>query len=236
MARDFTKNLANRLTLPTGLIATSLSGVPAISVHAWVYIRSVSSNSVSDNAVFNSIVNGTTSSLRLAFDGTSGNPRIRATGRPRNSGAGVVTGASNVPMNQWASVGAVFNFAGDRNTAYLNGSADASATFAYADTSYATGIPTDNDSIGHSAPSIDQVNYHLDGLIAELALWDGDIGVDAFGELYAGRIPSAVRPSIIRHYWPLVGIDPVTEPDLVGRVNGTIAGFVPIADHPRIFT
>ena len=157
----------------------------------------------------------------------SNTPNVRAFSA--NSGGTTTATAistANYSTNTWHHACAVFSSNSSR-TIYLDGgnSATNTTTVGVNTGSFvATTIGGFSNSTGLGQP--------CDGLIAEVAVWNGNLTSDDAASLASGISPTLVRPDILVAYWPLFGefspeIDIVRGQD--ATVNGTTA-----ASHPRI--
>ena len=94
--------------------------------------------------------------------------------------------------------------------------------------------PTANDSIGATdGATTTAVEGQMDGRIAEVGVWGGDIGRKGFLQLSKGFSPLLISPSLLYFYAPLIGKSS-PEPDLISDKNGVIIGTIAAAAHPRI--
>ena len=147
-----------------------------------------------------------------------------------NSGGSTTAGAGSTATfstNTWHHACAVFSSNSSR-TIYLDGGNSATNTTT-------VGVNTGSfvaTTIGGFSNS-GSIGQPCDGLIAEVAVWNGNLTSDDAASLASGISPTLVRPDILVAYWPLIGsFDP--EIDRHGKyemtVNGTTA-----SDHPRIY-
>lgn len=238
MARAFSKNLANHMSLGINGLG-GLAGAAAISFHALVRIASVSTGA-NDNSILQIINVGTGVAASLNIDGSGGvglERRVRANGRSVSTDARAGrTGTTNIPLSTWVAIGGVMNFAADTITPYYEGAAENGGAVVFANTTFTLGTATVPDGIGTYAPGTasDTLASHFDGDIAEFAIWNGDIGAANFEQLANRLVPYKVARAMLAHYWPLDGRDSVMEPDLISKKSGTISGSIPISDHPRV--
>jgi hypothetical protein len=145
-----------------------------------------------------------------------------------------ITGATTVPFNQWSNVGGVLDFPNDTIRTYLNGVSDGSGAATFANTSYTQATaPTVGDALGSSTSPPGGTTEQFDGLIAEVAVWAGDIGDTGMYQLAKAFSPKLVRFNLARIYFPLIG-RATPERDIVGGLIGNVTGSVPAAAHPRI--
>jgi hypothetical protein len=239
MARDFSKNLANYISLGNGALGPLLSGGTTFAFSALIYWRTISSGQ-NDNQVITILNNGTTVGVSFGLDGalSAGNARIRMTVRSVNTDTRHgCSGNTNVPQNTWVQIGGQFSITAQYIDLWQAGINDSSVgSLPYANSTWTYGAPTAPDGIGAYAPghASDVLTSHFDGLIAELAIWNTIFTLDDKLALGRFRIPSRVRPQNLIAYWPLLGrLSP--EIDYRSGKNGTITGSVPQASHPKTF-
>lgn len=237
MARDFSKNGSNYMTLGVNAVGPLLNGAAKISVHAWVYADTFDTGT-NENRILTIINNtGSVSGVVLCVTDSAGSKLLRAGARSvstdgfqaRNATTVITTGA-------WHSVGAVYDIAGDVITPYYEGVAEGGGAVTFGNATYTQGSPgvADTDGIGKGgSDTIAVTTIQWDGRIAELAIWTDDVGVSNFAALAKGFSPLLVRPDVITDFWPLIG-NYSPETDIISGKNGTIAGTIAKADHPRI--
>jgi hypothetical protein len=76
-------------------------------------------------------------------------------------------------------------------------------------------------------------NY-MSGDIAEVAIWSSVLSSTDRARLVANVRPHAVRPDQLVAYWPLLGGNPNTEPDLKGGFDMTVNGPAS-STHPTMY-
>lgn len=236
MSRDFSKNLANYMSLGANAIGPLINGAAQISFHCWAYSDTLDDQTLG-NVLLQVRINAATVGIRVAIGDGGGlypvaiSARAAAAETQRN-----IFGLTDVTTGTYHSIGVLFNFANDLVTIYLDGVADGPAqAAAFTSTNYTNGTPTSADSIGTTVVPANSTLTQFDGRIAEVAVWNDDIGADNFSLLAAGQLASAVQTSSLAYYHPL-NSGPVTGPDvsLVGSISGTITGSVPFGDVPPI--
>ena len=234
MARDFTKNTANYMNIGTEVAVALVSGASAVSIAAWVYYDTIS-NADNNNRIFTAIIDGVNGGIMLATGASGANNLVRVGGRSQSAdGFQAVNGTTNIPTGQWIHMGGVLNIGGDVIRVYYNGTQEASTAVTFGAATYTdNGAPTKQDAIGgyQDPPTVTAVQ--IDGRIAELGLWAGDIGTAGFEQLNDGFSPLMVRPDLLVAYWPLIGNNS-PETDIVSAKNGTITGTIAKDVHPRI--
>ena len=238
MARDFSKNTANYVSLGANRLNPLLAGAARISVHAWINVDSYSAG-MSDNRVLGvQFDNSNGSALLLLIDGSGANKVVRLYARSQLETLQTRAGLVNVSTGAWHGVGGVIDFPGDTIRPYLDGAADNPGGVSFGAASYTPGTPTTaTDVVGANIAPPTGANFQLDGRIAELALWRDDIGAAGFAALGQGFSPLLVRPQALVFYLPLRGYGGAGGPEIVPRGGGTatIGGSVPVATHPRGF-
>lgn len=232
MARDFTKDTANRMSLGTGGLGSLLNGASAVSFSAIVTLDTITSGS-NNNRVINWVINAATAGGYLAVhNGTSAVVRVGARSSVAD-GFQTANGTTVLSTGTEYQIGGVVDYANDRVRVYVNGAREANATVTFAATSYTHGTPTAVDSISGDNIPPSSTSPQVDGRISEVCIWSGDIGDDGFAQL-GDRISAVlVRPNLIVDYLPLMGANS-PERGWFGLLSGTITGTVAKADHPRI--
>lgn len=240
MARDFSKTTSNTLRLGIAGLSGLVHGASAVSLAGWVNLDSTTTGA-DDNTVISAVLDsGSVAGLRLMVDGVGATRRARIAGRSRTadsyqsrSGTGQA-----ISLSTWQHVGGVLNFAAGTLTPYANGVADNSGSGTFGVTAYVNVNAATSDAVGTSnANATTGVSpttaAQVDGRIAEVAAWTGDIGASGFASLAKGFSPLLVRPDLLALYLPLFG---TASPELerMNRVVGTIVGTVAKADHPPI--
>ena len=232
MARDFDKTTTNYLDLGTGGINPVLSGASALSIHAWVNFDTTDIGA-NDNRIVNIDIDADSTGIALIINGVDGLNSVRIAGRSVSTDAiQAKNGAAGLAASTWHSVGGVMDIGGDAITPYQNGVADGGGAVTFGNTTYTTGTPTIVDQIsgGRNPPTTTNM---FDGRIAEVAIWTVDIGAAGFATLGDGFSALFVRPESLVFYMPLIGRTS-PEIEIISGKNGTIAGTVANAVHPRI--
>lgn len=238
MARDFTKNLSNYMSLGVGTLGTAMNGAAFISAHCWV-----KADTFDTGATDNIICAGTTGAASGAFitlrvDG-SVSPKVLRGGGRSGSGDGLQArnATTEFTTGAWHSCGVALDFAGDVVTPYFNGVAENSGAVTFANSTYtddATGR-TNGDAIGAGFTVPGVTTQQTDGLIAEVSFWFGSRALTAaeFVSLSKGCSAKLIAPALGRIHFPLMG-NASPERDIFRGLSGTITGTVAKADHPRI--
>lgn len=138
-----------------------------------------------------------------------------------NANSDTTGGSSNGAWNHAAGVWAAAN----SRTAYLNGAA------ASASTTSVTPSAITQTQIGR----LWAATQHMDGLIAEAAIWSVALDAAEIAGLAKGVCPLLIRPTSLVGYWPLFGNES-PEPDRwKNRFDLTLVNAPTKADHPRIY-
>ena len=231
MARDFTKNIANYLTLGVDAIGALIDGASAISVACWTTYDTIDASAGGNFIWRNGSGVGAANTINL--DGT-GSGRLRIVGHSVVADAGqVALGSSGLTAGTQYHVGAMIDYAGDSITAYLNGVADGTTGVTFSNATYIHTPSTTEDAIGANTTPPGVSTGQFDGRISELAIWTSNIGPSGFAMVSNCISPTAVSPSTLVFYMRLLGVD---SPELstVSSVTGTITGSVHAADHPCV--
>ena len=232
MARDFTKNTSNTLSFGTNAIGPLFNGASAISIHCWAYADTYSATGITDNALF---AFGIGSGVAGLFFNVDNGTKLRMGGR---SGTGDAfqsrTSTTNITTGQWWSLGGVNNIAADTITPYVSGLAEGGGAVTFGNATYThSAASSSSDRIGAAQSGALTTNLQWDGRIAELAIWNVDIGASGFTQLALGVSALLIRPEALVIYTPILGrYSP--EIDLRNGKTATISGTVDVADHPRI--
>lgn len=237
MARDFSKNTANYMSLGINAIVPTLAGSAQISIHAFVTVDTFTASSTFCNDILSFAFGQGSAAVVFLFDTSSGNNRLRAGGRSVNTdGFQAVTGATNLSTGVQYSVGCVFDYTNDRIRLFVNGAQDANTavTFANNTLTQTAGTNTTHDAIGagFSGAVPPSTTRQMDGRISELSIFASDIGLAGFQALSDGYAADTIGPSPT-FYFALLG-DDSPERDHYGGLSGTITGTVAQADHPRV--
>lgn len=237
MARDFSKNTANYMSLGINTIVPVLAGSSQISIHAFVTVDSFTASVTFCNDILSFFFGQGSVAGVLLFDTSSGNNRLRAGGRSGTSD--IFLGAispTNLSTGVQYSVGCVFDYAGKRIRLYVDGVQTTNTTvlFANATLTQTSGTNTTYDGIGAGFLGGGPINANrqMDGRISELSIFASDIGLAGFQMLSDGYAADMIGPPPA-FYFPLLG-DDSPERDHYGGASGTITGSIPQADHPRI--
>jgi hypothetical protein len=236
MARDFTKNISNYLRTPAGSIGTLFSGTGFISVHAWIFPDAYDTSNASNNRLYTVVIDGSGTGNYLAIDANAnpGNPKLRAGSRTAAGSAGPsALGTTNITTGSWWSVGALFDFAADQITPYVNGASDGVGAAAFDHSTWTQGTSTEADGIGGAQPSIHNAVNQFDGRMAELAFWTSGLTADEWSALGKGMSPLLIRPQSLVFYLPILGRSS-PELELRSRITATVTGSLPHSDHPRV--
>lgn len=240
MARDFTANTSNYLSLGANALGPLLNGAASISVHLIAFYDTLAGTSVGHD-LFSVAINGATTGLAInSIDPAGGVVHsIRAGGRSVSGDTfRTLDGTTAIAASTTYAVGVAFQISADNIVIYLNGTQDASGiSGTWGNASYTNGTPTTHDGIGaaFSGSTPISTTRQFDGRLAEVAVWAGDIGAAGFAQVGQRISPLLVRPDLLVAYWPLIGrYSPET--DLVSGIAGTITGTVAQADHPRVIS
>ncbi len=233
MARTFTKNTANYMTIGSGNGKGSelLNGAASIAAVAWVKLASLTTAGVNNNRVLDLVMDGTTVGVRLNIPAnTNANGLARHNARDTAAGTnGVVAGATTFGLSAWALIAGVSRISADTQSVYRNAVEDGTNTPAWAAASYTHGTPTAEDRI--MGPSALAANDQIDGDGAEVALFKKNLTTADLTLMATNKYsPAFFGPTA---YWILLGQNS-PEPDMVGGVNGVITGTVAAAAHPYV--
>ena len=236
MARDFSKTLANRISVGNGTFGTLLNGAAKISAHLWARADTFTNSLDVGNRLFTVIINGTVSTgVSMNVDTLTGaNDTLSVLARSQTAdGLQAKKGTSNLSTGVWYALGCMIDIGGDTITPYVNGVAEGGGAVTFGAATYTHGTPTQPDILGHLSEASVSTGDQWDGLLAEFALWTDDIGLNAFKALARGVDPfhaSPVRPKV---WLPLWGRHS-PEIELIANKVGTITGSVPAGNHAPV--
>ena len=231
MARAFSKDVANYMTLGADAIAPLLNGAAKLSVGAWINAATFT-NGANDNGIINIHIDGTAVGLQLNI-GSAANT-VRCAGRSQAADALQASNGSAVSTATWHHIGGVLDVSGDTIRTYLNGVQGSSTAVTFGATTWTRATPTGTDFIGaRTSAAPPTTAQQLNGSLAELAVWIDDIGTAGFAALADGISPMAILPTALVDYWPLIGYAS-PEIDRFGAKSGTITGTVAAAAHMRV--
>jgi hypothetical protein len=127
----------------------------------------------------------------------------------------------NVASNTWRAVG--WTYSSPTSIMYVDGVQDSTN----AGNGFSTVSIPANCHIG-----TDFLNRYYAGQMAELAVWNVKLTAAEMAALAKGARPNTIRPSALKAWWPLGGIQS-PEPDLSGLANnGTLTGTNPAFGPP----
>lgn len=236
MARDFSKNTSNYLSLGVGTVGPIVNGSAFLSFHCWANVDTIDSG-VNDNGLF-VFLTANSAAFTARIDGSAGTKVLRVGGRSQSTdGFQARNATSSFTTSTWHSCGGVLDFAGDVITPYFNGVAENSGAATFGGTAYtdnATGR-TNGDGIGNIGTAPPATAGQFAGRLAEFAIWFGSraLTADEFAALAKGFSPAQVGPALGRIYFDLLGNNS-PEKDLFRGLSGTITGTVAKAAHPRV--
>lgn len=240
MARDFTKNTANYMSLGTETMLPYLAGATALSIFARINADTFSTGSGSTSR--NRIFSGGLSTGGVVFlslhcsdaDGT--NIKVGLTARSATAdtaqtlrGATTITGGAG-----WRTIGGTINYAVDAMEVFLNGASDGTSTPTFGATSLQDdGTPNEIDTIGSILGVPASSTNQFDGRIQDLAIWDRLLTAQEFADLHRGYSPWFFGTGL-KAYWRLSG-DNSPEVDEIGRNDGTINGTIAKAEDNTVW-
>lgn len=234
MARDFTKNTSNRLSIGQNVVGTLANGQSSVCVSCLVLFDSFEASGVGTDDVWAFVFGIVPVWFGIQINHTSGNHLTVVARATTGDTIQVATGSTSLSTGTWYHLLAVVDFANGDLFLYLDGVLEASntsctfgsTTFTQSATSFG------RDAIGWSGGDSAGTTRHLDGAVAEFAVWIGVVmGASDALQLATKASPLLVRtPSL---YWELLGdADAGPVYDRMRRQGATIAGTVAKRDHP----
>jgi hypothetical protein len=225
MSRSFAIGSFTTVAIGTGTVATRLAGASGVSVFAWIKHTTTASNQV----IIDSLIDSTNNIGVRLFSGTSGgigqiNFATRRTATDTTTQS--INTVFSVVAGVWYPVLASASFLDRTHKGYLGNNVATTVFTSSTSGAFVSGTPTGTDRIGTTFANGAQFN----GLISHLSVWNRELtGVEAT-MLAAGVSPQAI-PNGLSLYFPMQ--DPQGIYDVVGGVQGTITGSVPIDEDPR---
>lgn len=236
MARDFSKNTSNYLALSGTRWGALVNGASAISVACWANVDTIGTGS-DESRLMSAVMASSLTAMALLIDGSGATKYLRVVGRSRAADSYQARNAtSSFTTGTWHHCGGMLNISGDTITPYFNGAAENSGAVTFGATTYTDTYTNGKDFIASHTNSSGQpvdTAQQLDGRVAELAIWNVDIGAAGFASLAKGANPLQIKSESLVSYFPLHG-GYSTEHDWVSGRTGTISGTVAKAAHPRI--
>ena len=227
------------MRLGANAIAPLIHGASAISGHIICNADSID-QIAGEPSIYNSIFRiniGTTllGILVRLVDSVLVSDRFQIRARSQTSDAIQTVSGTSGGNGTLYRVGWVVDVAGDAMRLYLNGVLDVNTAVTFGAATFTNaGTQTLQDQVGGG--SITTTQEMWDGLLAEMAIWNVDIGDAGFSAVGAGHMsPLLVRPEALVFYLPMIGkFSP--EGDVINSKLGTITGSLPALRHPRVFT
>ncbi len=226
MSRDFTKNISNYMTLPSGDTAV-LSGSSITAFSLWAKTDSITAGTTSN--YFFAVPNPTSASNGLVAQLIAGNT-LQIRGRTSASETSRSTSHSTgSTLGVWTHFGGQVDWANDLIYTVTSGVQESHATSGWTATTATFGSGVGEFRIGQSsAGTISTATQAHDGLIAHVAFWTNALLTAADWEALGTRgvLPWKVRRANLVLYRDLGGIDAV-ETDFISHGAVTITGSLP---------
>jgi len=229
MARDFTGTGSQIAVNSTGSTwGAAVNGASAVSIAVWANLDAITSGA-NDNRLMSAIIGSSLTGLTFAVNGTGATKVLRVGGRSvSGDGFQFRDATSNFSLSAWHHCGGVLNFGADTITPYFNGVAENSGAATFANAVYTSSYIAGGDYIGAAVDGSASVN----GRLAELAIWNVDIGAEGFALLAKGVSPLSIRPEALVSYYRLLGAYSTEHDEITGRAS-TVTNATKAA-HPRI--
>lgn len=229
MARTFTKVLANQLTLGVNAISPLLSGASTVLIAAQIRPASYTTGTT-DNAVFSTFIDGTSTGPGITMAPSFGDAVVRAVGRSQPADAlQQDIGNNQVAANSgWHIIGASLRFTADQIQLYVDGVGEPSpSSETFGSDTFVPGTPTVQDRIGDGNAGTTAQKSAAD--VEYLAIWVPPLNEAAImADLQAGTHPFDLNPTFLM----VLGYE-TPDVDLMGSgVQSTIAGSVPFVEGP----
>ncbi len=237
MARDFSKNTSNYVSLGANAISSRLSGAAGITIGAWIN-GDVFDSTDFNNRILSPLISSTTTS-GIVFCVAGGPPaRLRIAARSETAGTlFTCDGSTTLSTGTWYHLAATIDIAGDAMGVYVNGASDGTSSPTFVSTSYTPGTPTGPDLIG-AVPSAggtpSSTGVQFDGRIADLAVWNAALSSGEIAGMARGVSPMRVRTASLVAYYPMIGDGSSVTNFRGGTPLGTITGSIPHAAHAPV--
>jgi len=242
MAREFTKNLSNFVDLGAATIGPLLNGATGITFACWVNPASFAGTNIAGDdliTIYQGTLQGVGFIMGLSNANTGvGDPFVGV--RRVGTDAGHSFNSSTlVSTSQWSHVVGCVTF-GQAAKIWINGAQASGSVAGLSTTTAGTFLHTAGTRRDSLACFLHTTNIPLsedrqfNGQMAECGLWNVELSSAEIQSLYKGFAPPQVKPQNLTCYWPMIGRGTVIE-ELRNGKNGTIAGSIPNADHPRIY-
>jgi hypothetical protein len=243
MARDFTKNIANFMSMGVHKLGPLIGGGSKIAIHCFIKMRSFTVG-VNDGGIFSTWYVGNLTGITFRIDGSATSPKFRVGGRSVSTDAFQAQNAvSIIPLEVWISVGGLFDFGAKTIQPYFNGKPEGGGAVTWANTSYTDSTGTAPDWIGTGegsvAPTLTTAQF--DGKIANFTVWKlgsthPGLSLADWDNLSKWMNPRLIQPGYIVSHFPLNNQTLAgPEYDDVGQLTGTITGNVPMYHEPVYF-
>jgi hypothetical protein len=219
------------VSLGTAALNPLLAGASAVSSFVWAYARTLSAGGlITDNVAIVAFVNSSSAGHALRVNGATN--AVVLLSRSQTADAIVTTTATSgsFQANRWCSMGAVSNITDKSVALYTDGyRVGFAGGVSYGASAYTPGTLTAPDSLG--AIDLLDTSRQWNGLLAHAALWRTALTDADYAALASGVSPLAIRRESLAAYFPLQDSQGIH--DVVGGVQGTITGSVPIDEDTR---
>lgn len=224
MGRRLPASNLNYIQLPANTVMGPLNGASAVSIHVWYQPDSPSNPSA---IVFAEIATGV-GGLILGTSGT-GPYNVRCIARSTSGDAERTVTSATAPITngQLFSIGAVVDYANDAIRLYVNGVQTDNGAATFGSETLSVAGSSDPDFLGR----MDINGRRASGNLSHVAIWNRDIGTDAFAALAAGYHAELAAASGLMHLW-LEGESLVNHYGSGG--TATIVGTVNAVEDPPI--
>lgn len=215
MAYSFTA--ASSMNMSTG--SSPITAEP-ITISAWFYrFTNTSQNGV---CALNTMIDSTVNRLRFMSLG-GGTNNLAAIARDTSSFAAFAFTSSNYSLNTWVHGCTVFASNSSRTAYHSGGNSGSSTTVTMSD-------PGLNDITIGSRNNFVGPGVFMDGLIAEVGIWNVALTAAEIGSLSRGFACNRIRPQSLVFYAPLTRNLTDAKGRSITATNGPT-----VANHPRIY-
>lgn len=235
MARDYSKNTSNFMSLGVGGLNAILAGASGITFAVWAQFDTFSTGAT-NNRIINEFGSGTTSSLLLNVGNAT--PKFIVNARSQSADSlQTKTGTTTITAGAWWHLAAVIDFLSGTVTPYVNGVAEGGGAATFGSTTYNPSSTTGHAAIGcglSATPTPLTSADQVDGRLERLGIWRGVLSPLEIALLADGESLLKVRRSAMVGYYRLDGQSNVAR-NLVGLGPlGLVTGSVPYGDGPPV--
>lgn len=242
MARTFTKNLSNNVSLGNAAVGPLLQGCSGITFSSWIFPQTLNESTTAGDDLFFAYHSMGLACFAIACSFSVsgvGDPVLGCRRAQGDTNHAVVAGTTIV-TGQWQHIAGCITFGGagkifvDGQSISVTVVSGTAATTTAGAFQHTAGTRPDALGAQFGDSGVVSTARQFNGQMAECGLWNIELSSAEIQSLYKGFAPPQVKPQNLTCYWPMIGRGTVIE-ELRNGKNGTIAGSIPNADHPRTY-